>query len=79
MISEYLRDVVRRYCDRLAIVDGDQRLSYGQLWERVQAAREWLQSTLDPKPGDVIAVVARQLLAVVVACFFWRSPNWVVR
>jgi len=69
MISEYLRDVVRRYCDRLAIVDGDQRLSYGQLWERVQAAREWLQSTLDPKPGDVIAVSLDNSWQFV-ACFF---------
>jgi acyl-CoA synthetase (AMP-forming)/AMP-acid ligase II len=56
MISEYLRSVVRRYRDELAIVDGDQRISYGELSERVQATREWLRSTLDPKPGDVLAV-----------------------
>src|SRR5580692_7137295 len=56
MIAEYLLDVVRGHRDKLAIVDGDQRISYGELSERVQAAREWLRSTLDPRPGDVLAV-----------------------
>jgi acyl-CoA synthetase (AMP-forming)/AMP-acid ligase II len=56
MISEYLRDVVRRHPDELAIVDGDERIAYRQLPERVRAAREWLRSTLDPQPGDVVAV-----------------------
>jgi acyl-CoA synthetase (AMP-forming)/AMP-acid ligase II len=56
MISEYLRSVVRRHRDELAIVDGDQRISYGELAERIEAAREWLRATLDPQPGDVIAV-----------------------
>jgi long-chain acyl-CoA synthetase len=56
MISEYLRQVVRRYRDELAIVDGDQRITYAELSERIDAAREWLRSTLDPQPGDVIAL-----------------------
>jgi acyl-CoA synthetase (AMP-forming)/AMP-acid ligase II len=69
MISEYLRDVVRRYHDEVAIVDGDQRITYGELFERVQAAREWLRATLDPKPGGVIAVSLDNSWQFV-ACFF---------
>jgi acyl-CoA synthetase (AMP-forming)/AMP-acid ligase II len=55
MISERLRRVALRNRDALAIVDGGQRISYGELLQRVQAAREWLRKALDPKPGDVIA------------------------
>jgi long-chain acyl-CoA synthetase len=55
MIAERLRRVALRNRDALAIVDGGQRISYGELLQRVQVAREWLRKTLDPKPGDVIA------------------------
>jgi acyl-CoA synthetase (AMP-forming)/AMP-acid ligase II len=89
MISEYLRRIVRRYRDELAIVDGDQRISYGELFERVQAAREWLRRTLDPKPGDVLAISLDNSWQFV-ACLFavselgcaimpcnpqWRAPE----
>ncbi len=56
MISELLDQVVRRQTGQLALVDGDQRITYGELAERVRAARDWLRETLDPKPGDAIAV-----------------------
>jgi acyl-CoA synthetase (AMP-forming)/AMP-acid ligase II len=56
MISEHLRRVADRHRDELAIVDGGQRISFGELLQRVLAAREWLRKTLDPKPGGVIAV-----------------------
>jgi acyl-CoA synthetase (AMP-forming)/AMP-acid ligase II len=69
MISEYLRSVVQRCHDELAIVEGDQRITYGQLFERVQATREWLRRTLDPQPGDVIAVSLDNSWQFV-ACFF---------
>jgi acyl-CoA synthetase (AMP-forming)/AMP-acid ligase II len=72
MISEYLRSVVRRYRDELAIVDGDQRISYGELAERVQAAREWLRQAVDPKPGDVLAVSLDNSWQFA-ACFFAAS------
>lgn len=55
MIGESLRRVALANRDRVAIVDGDQRLTYGDLLERVQGARAWLGSTLNCKPGDVIA------------------------
>ncbi len=37
--------------------------------ERIDAAREWLRSTLDPKPGDVIALALDNSWQFV-ACFF---------
>ena len=69
MISERLSDVVRQHRDQLALVDGDQRITYGELSARVQVAREWLRCTLDPKPGDVIAVSLDNSWQFV-ACFF---------
>ncbi len=69
MISEYLRHVALRYRDELAIVDGEQRISYGELSERVQSAHEWLRRTLNPKPGDVIAL-SLDISWQFVACFF---------
>jgi acyl-CoA synthetase (AMP-forming)/AMP-acid ligase II len=69
MISEYLRDIVRRYPQELAIVDGSRRITYGELFELVLAVREWLQRTLDPKPGEVIAVSLDNSWQFV-ACFF---------
>lgn len=56
MISEHLRAIAGRHGDQLAIVDGDQRVSFDELLQRVEAVREWLRGTLDPKSGDVIAV-----------------------
>lgn len=72
MISECLRQVVRRYRDELAIVDGDQRITYAELSERIDAAREWLRSGLDPQPGDVIALSLDNSWQFV-ACFFAAS------
>jgi acyl-CoA synthetase (AMP-forming)/AMP-acid ligase II len=72
MISGRLRDIVRRYARELAIVDGSQRITYGELFERVLAVREWLRRTLDPKPGDVIAVSLDNSWQFV-ACFFAAS------
>lgn len=72
MISEYFRRVALRYRDEEAIIDGDQRISYGELLERVQAAREWLRSTLDPRHGDVIAVSLDNSWQFA-ACFFAAS------
>src|SRR5580704_1323868 len=56
MISERLRLIALRNRDALAIIDGLQRISHGELFQRVDAVREWLQTALDPKPGDVIAL-----------------------
>src|SRR5580658_8020598 len=72
MISECLRQVALRYRDEPAIVDGDQRISYGELSERVQSAREFLRSALNPEPGDVIAVSLDNSWQFV-ACIFAMS------
>jgi acyl-CoA synthetase (AMP-forming)/AMP-acid ligase II len=69
MISDCLRNVVRRHPLELAIVDGDQRITYAELIERVQAARECLRSALDPQPGDVLALSFDNSWQFV-ACFF---------
>jgi len=69
VISEHFRGVALRYRDEVAIIDGDQRISYGELLERVQSAREWLGRTLEPQPGDVIAVSLDNSWQFV-ACFF---------
>ncbi len=85
MISEHLRRVALRNPDALAIVDGGQRISYGELFERMQAAREWLRSALDPKPGDVIALsldnswqfVARFVAISELGCVLMPcNPQW---
>jgi long-chain acyl-CoA synthetase len=56
MISDLLNDVVRQQPGQLALVDGAERITFGELSERVRAARDWLRETLDPQPGDAIAV-----------------------
>src|SRR5579863_63594 len=56
MISELFRNSAQRHRDELAIVDRNQRITYGELLERVNAMRAWLRDALDPKAGDVIAV-----------------------
>lgn len=69
MISEYLHDVVRRHQQQLAIIDGAERITYGELFERVESAREWLRGALHPQPSDVIAVSLDNSWQFV-ACFF---------
>lgn len=55
MIFELFRDTARQHRDQLAIVDQDQRITYGDLLERVSGMRGWLRNALDPQAGEVIA------------------------
>jgi long-chain acyl-CoA synthetase len=55
MIFERFRDVAREYQNRPAIIDEGQEITYGELLERTGAMRRWLQDTLSPKPGEIIA------------------------
>jgi long-chain acyl-CoA synthetase len=71
MISDIFRSVVDRYGDRLAIIDGDQRITYGELFERVQGLREWLRDALGPEPGVIAAALDNSWQFV--ACFFAAS------
>jgi long-chain acyl-CoA synthetase len=68
-IPEEFRAAADQYRERLALVDGDQRITYGQLLEQVRGMRAWLQSALGPQPGDVIAVSLTNSPEFV-ACFF---------
>jgi acyl-CoA synthetase (AMP-forming)/AMP-acid ligase II len=85
MISDSLTRVVERHRDRLAIIDGDQRITYGDFFERVQAVREWLRNALHPKAGDVIAAsldnswqfVACLFAVSELGCIFMPcNPQW---
>ena len=72
MIFDFWRKVAGQHPDQIAVVDGSQRITYGELLSRVQATREWLRRTIDPKPGDVIAVALENSWEFV-ACFFAAS------
>src|SRR5262249_50160438 len=94
MISEQFRETASRYRDRVAIVDGGERLRYGDLLDRIAVIRAWIESELDLRPGDVIAASLRNSWQFV-ACFLascdlgaifvpcnpqWREPElrWLV-
>lgn len=55
MIFERFEEAANQYPNELAIVDGDQRITYSQLLDRIVSTRGWLQRTLTPEPGTVIA------------------------
>lgn len=54
MIAERVRAVARENPGRLAIVDGDVRITYGELVQRIDYARTALHRRLQIEPGDVI-------------------------
>jgi non-ribosomal peptide synthetase component E (peptide arylation enzyme) len=56
MIAEQFHDTARRYRDHLAIVDGEERITYGDLLGRIGSVRAWLDRALPMLPGDVIAL-----------------------
>lgn len=55
MIFERFAEAAGQYRSELAIVDGDERITYGELLERVVSTRGWLRRTLNPGPGSVVA------------------------
>jgi long-chain acyl-CoA synthetase len=69
VISERLRHVVARHRHELAIVDGSERITFGGLLERINAAREWLRGELHLSPGDVIAIALDNSWMFVACCF----------
>ena len=84
MIPEVFRGVAEQYSDRLAIIDGDQRITYGELFERVQDVREWLRDALGSQPGVIAAaldnswqLVAGFFAASGLGCSFMPcNPQW---
>ena len=55
MIFERFREVADQRWNEPAIIDNEEVFTYGRLLEEVARHRHWLQTTLDPHPGDVIA------------------------
>lgn len=89
MIGAHLRQIASRNPDHLAIVDGDERITYGQLIERINGIAGWLQNSLGLRPGDVVAASLTNSWQFA-ACFFaiselggifmpcnpqWRAPE----
>src|SRR5690349_1671818 len=69
MIAQILSDTASHNWDGLAIIDGNERITYGALLDRIDGISRALREMLDPRPGDVIAASlsnSRQF----VACFF---------
>ena len=89
MIAEQMRAVAEENPDRLAIVDPEERITYGQLLRRIDTSRDWLRQRLPVAPGDVILGSLENSWQFV-ACFFaiaesgavfmplhpgWRAPE----
>jgi fatty-acyl-CoA synthase len=55
---EFMRRSRRLYPDREALVDGERRLSYSQLFERCDRWSQALQARLGVGPGDRVAYIA---------------------
>ena len=89
MIAQRLRALAEDNPERLAIVDGAERITYAQLIRQIDSSREWLQQRLNVAPGDVILGSLENSWQFVV-CFFaiaelggvfmplhpgWRAPE----
>lgn len=55
MTAEFFVDACGRHAQRLAIIDGERRLTYAELLRAAAAFRDWLQSEAGVQSGDVIA------------------------
>jgi len=89
MIFERFRDTAHKYQDRPAIIDDGQEITYGGLLERTGEMRRWLQETLSPEPGEIIAASLRNTWQFVAGFFAiselggvlmpcnpqWRAPE----
>jgi len=85
MIVERFHAMVRRYPDEVALVDGEERLTYADLEQGITALAFYLKRTLDVRPGDVIAAslsnswqFVESFFATVKlgASFFPCNPQW---
>ena len=64
-----LRAAVRRNPHKIAVIDGERRLTYAQLSERTDRLRDAAITTLSLKHGDNVAIVARNCLEYIeIAC-----------
>lgn len=70
-LSSYIADRVAAQPNREALVDGDNRLSYQQLWDRSAALAQYLLD-LPIAPGDRVLIqlpTCWEFVALTVACF----------
>ena len=72
MIFERFREIANQHCEETAIIDNQEVFTYGRLLEEVARHRHWLETTLDPRPGDVIAATVLNGWQFT-ACFFALS------
>jgi len=85
MIAQILSDTASHNWDGLAIIDGNERITYGALLDRIDGISRALREMLDPRPGDVIAASlsnSRQFVACLFAVsklgsvFMPCHPQW---
>src|SRR5258708_24500610 len=55
--TAFLRRAGHVFADRIAVIDGERRFSYGELWSRAQRLAGVLRE-LEVAPGDRVAVLA---------------------
>ncbi|MFI7008455.1 long-chain fatty acid--CoA ligase [Streptomyces sp. NPDC050145] len=57
-LAAILADNARRRPDKTALVQGDQRFTFGELWDQVRARAGALAGTYGVRPGDRVALMA---------------------
>lgn len=67
-LSAFIRYHAIRHPDRIAIVYGDQRITYGDFWDRIQRMAGWLAAQ-GIGVGDVVAVVMKNSAAFLEIAF----------
>jgi long-chain acyl-CoA synthetase len=73
-----LRESAARYPKRIAIVDGEQELSYRELWQEALTRAGTLRDELGVTPGDRVALVATNGLGFVAEYFAILAAGGVV-
>lgn len=69
MITERLRCVADNNSGRLAVIDGNERITSGELLRRIDAARAWPHRALHVQNGDVVFATVETSWQFV-ACLF---------
>jgi long-chain acyl-CoA synthetase len=57
VISEVFRSLAGRESSRLAIIDGDQRITYAELLQLTAGVREWLRSLMGGEPRVIASAL----------------------
>jgi long-chain acyl-CoA synthetase len=55
-LAAVLAEAARRYPDKVAVIDGDQRITYAQLWREARAMAAGLVAQ-GVRPGDAVALI----------------------